>query len=264
MGSGGARSIPPPKSTKGGWTFQGHGGHGTAQPGTPPLHPELATSTYAPLLTQLHRYLPDARAKRLWCRTCPHHATILAELGVAFLQDGVSSDAERVQALEVFGTVVRNWATDSADEELDRWLWLCRAMLVEDRPLRQRGLTLLQQLLQQDPSLPEPLVRPMSADDFEAITIALLRLLHALETSPAPNPAHQEIVNRLLAALGHGLVVKVDLDTLADVTSEIDMPMSIDALERELLWMAAGRALRIDPDIAVWLLADDARVLKVS
>jgi hypothetical protein len=64
---------------------------------------------------RLHLYLPDARAKRVWSRTCPHHAAILAELGVTFLQDGVSTDAERIQALEVFGTVVRNWATDSAD-----------------------------------------------------------------------------------------------------------------------------------------------------
>lgn len=73
------------------------------------------TSTFAPLLTELHRYIPEARAKRVWSRTCPHHAIILAELGVTFLTDSVSTDAERFQALEVFGTVVKNWSTDSAD-----------------------------------------------------------------------------------------------------------------------------------------------------
>jgi hypothetical protein len=109
----------PLKTGTKGWSFthnQAQHNHGAPAP-APPQHQmeQSTTSTYAPLLMRLHLYLPDARAKRVWSRTCPHHAAILAELGVTFLQDGVSTDAERIQALEVFGTVVRNWATDSAD-----------------------------------------------------------------------------------------------------------------------------------------------------
>lgn len=97
-------------------------------------------SAFAPLLTVLHNHIPSARAKKLWSRTCPHHSAILSELGITLLADAASSDSERIQALEVFGTVIRNWAADSADEELDRWLWLCRAMLVDDQQLRVSGL----------------------------------------------------------------------------------------------------------------------------
>jgi len=72
-------------------------------------------SAFAPLLTELHKNLPASRAKKPWSRTCPHHDAILAELGVSFLSDGISSNGERQQALEVFGVIVKNWAADTAD-----------------------------------------------------------------------------------------------------------------------------------------------------
>lgn len=138
-------------------------------------------------------------------------------------------------------------------------------MLVDDKQLRQRGLTLLAQVLRGDPSLPESLIRPMTADDFESVAIGLLRLLHALESSRHPSVEQQDIVNGLLADLSQGGIIRVNAATVAEMSpSEIYEDTHIDTFERELLWMAAGRALAVDQGIASWLLFGDGMVLKVS
>lgn len=149
-------------------------------------------------------------------------------------------------------------------EELDRWLWLCRAMLVDDWQLRQRGLELLAKMVRRDPSLPHPLIRPMSADDFESFAIAVIRLLHALESSANPTVPHQDVVNAIIADLSHGDIIRIDTTTLVDLREAIEESEHVETLEREMLWMAAGRAIAIDQDVATWMLAGDASVLKVS
>jgi len=137
-------------------------------------------------------------------------------------------------------------------------------MLVNDRQLRQRGLALLSQLLRRDPSLPGPLVRPMTADDFEAVAIALLRLLHALESGPGPSANQKDIVDGLLADLRAGQIISVNPTTVPEIVNDIDPTVPIEDLERELLWLSAGRALAVDQGTATWLLSHDGTVLKVS
>ena len=222
-------------------------------------------SCFAPLLTELHRHLPGARAKKLWSRTCPHHAAILSELAVNFLPDNASTDGERQQALEVFGVVVRNWASDSAEEELDRWLFLCRALLVPDKHIRNRGLPLLTMFLQADPDLPRAHDRPHTAAAFQSIAIALLEVLHALETKGG-YPEHQQAISGLLTDLIEGNIIELDLASLKEVTgSEPEGATGGGGgVERELLWMAVGRLLGRDTQQAEWLMGSQCKVLSVS
>ena len=221
-------------------------------------------SAYAPLLTMLHRHLPSARAKKMWSRTCPHHAAILAELGVAFIQDSVSTDGERQQALELFGVVVKNWASDSADEELSRWLWLCQALVTDDRQLRTRGLTLLASFLNSDPSLPRGPERPCSTLAFRSLTEALLKLLCATETASHVLDEHSTAVRGFLNDLREGDILDLDLASLSEVLGPFqEIFESQIGLERELSWLSLGHALGCDPALATWLLSFDGRILKV-
>jgi hypothetical protein len=214
-------------------------------------------SSFAPLLTELHRHLPAARAKRPWSRTCPHHAAILAELGISYLSDGTSTDGERQQALEVFGVVVRNWSSDSAEEELDRWLWLCRALLTQDRHLRNRGLPLLASFLHADPTLPAGPDRPHSAVAFQSIVTALVKLLHAVERSEYDADEHLHLVTSLLSDTVDGIVMDVEFPTLAEVLGKAKMQNlegSSGGIERELLWLAVGKVMRDPNQLSTWLL----------
>ena len=224
-------------------------------------------SAFAPLLTELHRHLPSARAKRLWSRTCPHHSAILAELGVSFLSDGSSTDADRQQALEVFGVVVRNWASDSAEEEIDRWLWLCRALLVPDRALRNRGLAMLAAFLRADPSLPTALDRPHTAVAFQNLTIALITLLHAIEMSGYGAEDHLQQVATLLNEVAEGNVIDIEQSTLIEVLGQDAIELldgDFGGLEKDFVWMAVGRVLRNNQPLAEWLLSSDGFNLSVS
>lgn len=218
-------------------------------------------SAFGPLLIELHKFVHDARAKRLWSRTCPHHAAILAELGTTFLPDSASTDGERAQTLEVFRTIINNWSTDGEDDELDRWLWLCRAMLIDDRALRNRGLALLSQLLRKHVDIPESLVRPDSALDFESVAIALLTLLHALESAPYASDQQQSAVWDLLADLSTGDIIKVDPDSLLDLLNDMDIDTARH-IETELLWLAAAKVIATDTHVGAWMLDRDATVLK--
>lgn len=218
-------------------------------------------SAFAPLLIELHKFTHDSRAKRVWSRTCPHHAAILAELGTTFLPDSASTDGERAQTLEVFRTIIFNWSTDGEDDELDRWLWLCRAMLIDDRALRNRGLALLSQLLRGHPDLPESLFRPASALDFESVAIALLTLLHALEAAPYASDQQQSAVWDLLAGLSAGEIIKVDPDSLLDLLNDLDLD-STRHVEPELLWLAAAKAIATDRHVGAWMLDRNAAILK--
>lgn len=220
-----------------------------------------ALSSFGPLLIELQKFFHDSRAKRVWSRTCPHHAAILAELGTTFLPDSASTDGERAQALEVFRAIMYHWSTDSEDDELDRWLWLCRAMLIDDRALRNRGLPMLSQLLRGHPDLPESLVRPASALDFESVAIALLTLLHALESAPYLSDEQSSVVWDLLADLAAGDIIKVDQDTLLDLLNDVDLE-SARNVETELLWLAASRVIATDRHVGAWMLDRDAAILK--
>ena len=224
-------------------------------------------SSFAPLLMELHRHLPAARAKRLWSRTCPHHAAILAELGVSFLSDGASTNGERQQALEVFGVVVRNWASDSADEELDRWLWLCGALLIPDRQLRNRGLPLLASFLHADPELPSAHDRPHTAVAFQAIVVSLLRLVHSLESAGNGFEEHHEALVTLLAEVVEGEILDIEVDSLKElIRGDADDlgGQATGGLEKEILWLAVGRCLSSGAEMADWLIASEGKVLSVS
>jgi hypothetical protein len=223
-------------------------------------------SSFAPLLMELHRHLPAARAKRLWSRTCPHHAAILSELGVSFLSDGASTNGERQQALEVFGVVVRNWASDSADEELDRWLWLCKALLLPDKQLRNRGLPLLASFLHVDPELPPAHDRPHTATAFQALVMALLRLVHSLERAGSGFEEHHEAVVTLLAEVVEGEILDIEVGSLKELISgdADELVQATGGLEKELLWLAVGRCLSSGAELATWLIALEGEVLSVS
>lgn len=223
-------------------------------------------SSFAPLLMELHRHLPAARAKRLWSRTCPHHAAILAELGVSFLSDGASTNGERQQALEVFGVLVRNWASDSADEELDRWLWLCKALLLPDRQLRNRGLPLLALLLHGDPDLPVCHDRPHKAAAFQTLAMALLGVIHALEGAGHGFEEHHEAVVALLAELVEGEVLDIEVGSLKEIINgaDEDLMQATGGLEKELLWLSVGRSFATDRRLGDWLVASEGQVLSVS
>ncbi|KAL1409523.1 hypothetical protein Q8F55_003506 [Vanrija albida] len=237
--------------------------HSTAGTEVSASNPSRAEfSAFAPLLTVLHNHLPSARSKKLWSRTCPHHSAILSELGITLLADAASSDSERIQALEVFGTVIRNWAADSADEELDRWLWLCRAMLVDDQQLRARGLDMLRKALHRDPSLPESLQHPQAANDFEPLAIGLLELLYSLDQSSSPNKDHQELVTSFVYELTTGSIINVQQDSLGELVGDLDSSGAADGIERELMWLAAGRGIAANPELAAWLLDRHAEELK--
>jgi hypothetical protein len=221
---------------------------------------------FAPLLTELHRHMPAARGKKPWSRTCPHHAAILAELATAFLDDGVSTDGERQQALEVFGTVVRNWSSDSPEEELARWTWLSHILLWEDRQLRERGLGLLESMLRPE-SITQSEVRPDSAHSFQSLATSLLRLLHAVETSPDRQDRHIDIVGRLLASLGDGNIIEPRLSTVVDLIGNQEEVGSTGGITRELIWTALGIAASSSPEMADWLFrhrAANARVSKLK
>lgn len=238
--------------------------HFRTAPSTYRTEMDDGVSAFAPFLMELHRHLPDARAKRIWSRTCPHHSAILAELGVTFIPDASSTDGERAQALEVFGTVVRNWATDSTDEELARWLWLCRALVIDDRVLRGRGLPLLVDLLHANPALPKASYAPSTAFDFESITIALLALLHALESTPSPINDQIIMASGLLADLADGDVIQISVESLMDLLPGLEIEKSSAGIEHEMLWLAVGRAINTELQLGDWLLRNDGAVLNVS
>lgn len=220
-------------------------------------------SAFAPLLTELHKHLPAARAKKPWSRTCPHHSAILAELGVAFLQDSTSTDGERQQALEVFGAVIKNWAPDSAEEELERWLWLCRALLSGDRQLRNRGLTLLQSFLHADPALPRGLYHPQSATAFLSLASGLISVLHAMETTGDGNATHVQTVNELLVDLGESDLLQVHESSLIHMMDMAGISGFTGGVEKELLWMSIATSFSTHPSSTSWFMRDDCSTLKV-
>nr|ODN85180.1 hypothetical protein L203_05132 [Cryptococcus depauperatus CBS 7841] len=211
-------------------------------------------SAFAPLLMELHKYLPAARMKKPWARTCPHHSEILAELGIAFLKDNTSTEGERQQALEVFGTIVKNWAADTAEEVLLRWQWLCHALLTDDRQTRNRGFALLESLLRFDSALPTGHEYPHTSLSFHSLASDLLLLLHSVETSQNYQQAHVAIVRGLLADLKEGRVMRVDETSLVDLVGELKTEESIDGIEDELVWMAVGSVLKTHPPLSRWLL----------
>ncbi|OCF58018.1 hypothetical protein L486_04045 [Kwoniella mangroviensis CBS 10435] len=219
-------------------------------------------SAFAPLLMELHKHLPSARSKKPWSRTCPHHSAILAELGTAFLQDSTSTDGERQQALEVFGVIVKNWASDNADEELERWLWLCRALLGNDRQLRNRGLALLNRFLHPDSSLPKGLDRPQSALAFLSLACALIQLLHAVEMSGYGNEDHLQMVNGFLADLSEGDIITLEEMSLVDLLGSLELGGSLGGVDKELVWIAVGMIIGTQPSIAPWLLVEKCQVLQ--
>lgn len=237
--------------------------HGVQQAG--PSRPQFDTGFYAfaPLLTELHRHMPDARAKKPWSRTCPHHGVILAELKTAFLHDSVTTDGERQQALEVFGTVVRNWSAENPDEEMSRWLWLCHVLLWDDKQIRDRGLALLATLLKSEDTVTDPLNRPYSALAIQNLAVALIRLLHALESSRIVDQGHVDLVTGFLTGLGDGQIIDLDETTVGDLIDEYEFHGSQGGDCRELIWTGAGIAIGTDLGVAEWLLINDAVNLKV-
>ncbi|GMK58259.1 hypothetical protein CspeluHIS016_0502910 [Cutaneotrichosporon spelunceum] len=245
--------LSKPKSTH----HSAHGGR--SRSGSVHALDNEGISAFYPLLSALVKFSVDAKSKRLWSRTCPHHAAILAELGTAFLPDSTSRDSERAQALQVFFTIVTNWSTDSDDDELDRWLWLCRAMLRDDRQTRDRGMGLLSLILKGDGNVPEALVRPASALDFESVAIALLELLHTLENSGYASDEHQRMVWDLLASLGAGEIIAVDAESVMSLLD--DESLTVRNAERELLWIAAAKVIAANKHVGAWMLDCKASVL---
>jgi hypothetical protein len=240
---------------------------GTSSHGSQP-HPQRHALdnefyAFAPLLTELHRHMPAARAKKPWSRTCPHHAAILAELGAAFLDDGITTAGERQQALEVFGTVVRNWAADSAEEELSRWTWLCHVLLWDDRQLRDRGLTQLDSLLQYSAMDHGHGHKQHSPAAFINLSVALLRLLHALDTSHRQEK-HVDLVMDLIRKLSEGSMLNLEKVAVAEWAG-IERTVGRQGVEcRELFWVAVGIAVGTDVKLAEWLFSPNTSYLQVS
>jgi hypothetical protein len=217
---------------------------------------------FAPLLTELHRHMPAARAKKPWSRTCPHHAAILAELGAAFLNDNITTAGERQQALEVFGTVVRNWAADSAEEELSRWTWLCHVLLWNDRQLRDRGLTLLDSLLQYSAMDHGHGHKQHSPTAFINLSVALIRLLHALDTSHRQEK-HVDLVMDLIRKLSEGSMLNLEEVAVAKWAGT-ERTVGGQGVEcRELFWVAVGTAVGTDVKLAEWLFRSNTPYLQV-
>jgi hypothetical protein len=245
-------------------------GSGTSMHGSQ-LHPQRLTHdndfyAFAPLLTELHRHMPAARAKKPWSRTCPHHAAILAELSSAFLDDDITTAGERQQALEVFGTVVRYWVSDNAEEEVSRWTWLCHVLLWDDRQLRDRGLALLDELLRDKAMNGANEDRTHSATAFTNVAVALMRLLHAVETSSNPQIKHVELVSDLVRRLKEGRMVDIDQSTIPNFIGfpTVDHHTDQGAISRELVWMAMGMAAGTDVSLTEWLVTAKATNLQVS
>ena len=258
IGEGQAQSLNDQKSS----AASVHGSSYTAQTAQRiTFDPDF--SAFAPLLTELHRHLPSARSKKLWSRTVPHHSAILAELGVAFLPDSASTEGERQQALELFGAVVKNWASDTAEEELSRWIWLCRALLIDDRQLRHRGLTLLVSFLHTDPLLPRSPDRPHSAFGFQRLVGAIFELLHAVEISSYGSDDRLVTVNGFLSDLVEGDIIDIDQDSLVDLIMPLEISVSQTSLARELLWMTVGKIIGTNTALASWLLASGSGKLQV-
>ena len=236
--------------------------HGSSHHHVPRYDFNPQFSSFVPLLTELHRHLPAARAKKPWSRTCPHHALILAELGVSFLPDAVSNDGERQQALEIFGVLVKNWAPENEDEEIDRWVWLCRALRTQDRQVRNRGFSMLASLLHRDPSFPQRHRSSHTVQAFIALGVALIELLQALESTTYVEE-HLQRLNTFLADLRDGQLISVDdvsLNTLIDI-AEVN---GATGMESELLWISAVTALQSNSSTVIWLLNPAATVLDVS
>lgn len=222
-------------------------------------------SSFAPLLMELHRHLPAARSKRLWSRTCPHHTAILSELGVNFMPNGNSTNVERQQCLEIFGVVVRNWSSDSAEEELDRWLWLCRALMLPDKQLRNRGLPLLISFLHAEPDLPPAHDLPHTVNAFLSLVTALLRLAHALELAGRGLEEHCETVRNLLKEAIAGEVMELDTVSLKEILAvdPNDVAQASGGIEKELMWMAIARCVGHDRQLADWILDENSAILEV-
>ena len=218
---------------------------------------------FAPLLIQLSNYLPFARRKEPWARTCPHHGIILAELGQAFVTDTMSSAGDRMQALEIFGLMVRHWSADNADEEVERWTWLLRAMLIPDRTLRNRAFTLLDQCLHADSSLPRPPEMPHTASQFQTVALELLTLLHAIESRGDASNQLQTTIDSFIRELANGDIIPVSLQSIAIMLGEEDLFGDAGGLEKELLWVAVATAIGVDPQIAKWLLSNRGSALQV-
>lgn len=264
------------KPTGGGDNRTGrHGGNNAEKSGSSvhgsQLHPQRPTHdndfyAFAPLLTELHRHMPAARAKKPWSRTCPHHAAILAELGAAFLDDNITTAGERQQALEVFGTVVRYWGPDNAEEELSRWTWLCHVLIWEDRQLRDRGLALLDELLRAKAMNGANEDRTHSATAFVNISVALIRLLHALETSSNRQDKHVDVVLNLIRRLKEGSMVGIDESTIPDLIGISSTKYHTDQsiISTELYWLATGAAAGTDISVTEWLVRAKGSNLQVS
>lgn len=224
-------------------------------------------SAFAALLTELHKYLPDARSKKPWSRTCPHHSEILAELGVAFLKDSTSTDGEKQQALEVFGTIVKNWAADTAEEVMARWQWLCRALLTDDRQIRSRGLALLDDFVHFDPSLPRGHEDPHTALSFLALASDLLILLHAVQTARYPEASHLSKVQSFIDELNNGRIIQVGVTSIVELVVDVELSTTMGGVEKEIMWMAVGAVIQTHPHLARWLLGSsvhgEQRVLSV-
>jgi len=256
--------VGDPKAIKHGHTVEGSGTSAHSSLLLPQRH-ALNNEFYAfaPLLTELHRNMPAARAKKPWSRTCPHHAAILAELGAAFLDDNITTAGERQQALEVFGTVVRNWAADNAEEELSRWTWLCHVLLWDDRQLRDRGLTLLDSLLQYSSMDHGHGHKQHSPAAFINLSVALLRLLHALDTSHRQEK-HVDIVMDLISKLSEGSMLNLEEVAVAEWAGT-ERTVGGQGVEcRELFWVAVGTVVGTDVKLAEWLFDLNTPFLQVS
>lgn len=121
---------------------------------------------------------------------------------------------------------------------------------------------MLSKTLHRDPSLPESLQHPQSANDFEPLAIGLLELLHALERSSAPNKEQQELVTSFVHELTTGSIINVQQDSLGELVGDLDSTTASDGIERELMWLAAGRGIAANPELAAWLLDRHAEELK--
>jgi hypothetical protein len=213
-------------------------------------------SAFAPLLTELHKWSPAARARKIWCRTLPHHSAVLSELATAFLPDSTTTEGERQQVLEVFGAIVRTWAAEGPDEVGARWLWLCSALRVPERQLRERGITLLSALMRGDPAYGVVFDVPETATTYLALAMSLLQLLHAVDCSPYGTTAEYDQLMKLFTDLMEGNIMDVDSDSMANVSGK-ETEGSTDGVLKELIWLGAARCIGADADVSAWLLKVD-------
>jgi hypothetical protein len=119
-------------------------------------------------------------------------------------------------------------------------------------------------MLRAGSSAGDTVIRPHSAHAFQTLTVSLLQLLHAVETTSDRQERHVELVNGLLSDLTDGNIIDLDGSTISHLTGKEEQTHLQGGTTWELLWAAVGLAVGSSIELATWLLGDKAHNAQVS